>query len=177
MDRDQFFNNIFDESGDAAEAIRAQRQLAFEERVVKRAFNESGVKVPSWGKLVKECQRETGLHKLNFQWFNRNTRFPVRLCGHRIPKLHALTLADMFKPVEKNRLFKAVIKNLQRQEIDTAHGFAFVFPVTRTMYCAHNIVAAQSVGPRWTMVLEKAILTVEPTTSFFRTIGPGWFVD
>lgn len=177
MDRDQFFNNIFDESGDAAESIQAVRQMAFEERIIKRAFNESGVKVPSWGKLVKECQAATGLPKLNFQWFNGHTRFPVRLCGHRIPRLHELTIADMFKPVEKNRLFKAVIKNLQRQEIDTTRGFAFVFPVTRTMYCAHNVVGAQSVGPRWTMSLEKAILTVEPTTSFFRTVGPGWFLD
>ena len=177
MDRDQFFNNIFDESGDAAEAIRAQRQLAFEERIVKRAFNESGVKVPSWGKLVKECQYETGLPKLNFQWFNRSTRFPVRLCGRRTPGLHELTIADMFKPADKNRLFKAVVKNLQRQEIDAEQGFVFVFPVTRTMYCAHNVVGAQSVGPRWTMTLEQAILTVEPTSSFFKSIGPGWFLD
>lgn len=177
MDRDQFFNNLFDESGDAAEAIRAQRQLAFEERIVKRAFTECGIKINSWGRLVNECRAETGAHKLNFQWFNSSTRFPVRLAGRRIPKLHELTLAEMFKPLEKNRLFKAIVKNLHKQDIDATKGFAFVFPVTRTMYCAHNVVGAQSVGPRWTMFLEKAILTVEPTSSFFRTIGAEWYLN
>lgn len=177
MDRDQFFHNIFDDNGDAAEAIRTQRQLAFEERIVKRAFTECGIKINSWGKLVKECQLETGLPKLNFRWFNAMTRFPARLCGRRIPKLHELTIADLFKPADKNRLFKAVIKNLHRQEIDDTKGFVFVFPVVRTMYCAHNLTDTQSVGPRWTMATEDAILTVEPTTAFFKAIGPSWFLD
>jgi hypothetical protein len=177
MDRNQFFNNLFDDNGDAAEAIRAQRQLAFEERIVKRAFSDSGVKVGSWGKLVKECQLETGLPKLNFRWFNANTRFPARLCGRRIPRLHELTIADLFKPAANNRLFKAITKNLHRQDVDDTKGFAFVFPVVRTMYCAHNLTDIQSVGAHWTITTEDAILTVEPATALFKAIGPSWFLS
>lgn len=177
MDRDQFFNNIFDENGDAAEAIQFQRQLSFEERTIKRAFTECGIKVGSWGRLVRECQLETGQPKLNFRWFNTTTRFPARLCGKRIPKLHELTLADLMKPADKNRLFKAIVKNLHKQEIDTAAGFVFVFPVVRTMYCAHNLADTQTVGPRWTMTTENAILAIEPTAALFGGIGPGWFMD
>lgn len=177
MDRDQFFNNLFNDNGDAAEAIRMQRQLAFEERIVKRVFTECGIKVNSWGRLVNECRLETGIPRLNFQWFNAKTRFPVRLCGRRIPKLHELTFADLLKPADKNRLFKAIVKNLHRQEVDAAQGFVFVFPVVRTMYCAHNVSDTQSVGAHWTMATEQAILTIEPTKSFFGMIGSEWFVD
>lgn len=176
MDREQFFNNIFDESGDAAEAIRFQRQLSFEERIVKRAFKDCGIKVNSWGKLVNECKAATGLHKLNFQWFNTSTRFPVRLCGRRIPKLHELKISEMFKPAPKNRLFNAVIKTMHKLEVDDTQGFLFVFPLTRTMYCAHNVTDTQSLGPHWTMVTPQAILTVEPVTSFFQMIGPEWYL-
>ncbi|NDD53143.1 hypothetical protein EBZ39_04550 [bacterium] len=176
MDRDQFFDNIFNETGDAAAAIRLQRQLAYEERVIKRVFTECGIKINSWGRLVNECRNETGVPKLSFRWFNSSTRFPVRLCGRRFPGMHELTIADLFKPAEKNRLFKAIVKNLHKQEIDATKGFVFVFPVVRTMYCAHNVLGAQSVGPRWTMHLENAILTVEPTASFFKCVGSEWFL-
>lgn len=177
MNRDQFFQNLFDDESDKAQAIREQRQLAFEERIIKRAFNECGIKVNSWGRLVNECKAITAQPKLNFQWFNSQFRFPVTLCGKRIPKLHELTLPDLLRPAKQNRLFKAIIKTLGRLDVDTSQGFAFVFPVKRKMFCAHTTQLEPVPGPRWTITGEKNILTVEPTTTFFQSVGPAWFTD
>lgn len=43
MERDQFFSNLFSENNEQAQATRAQNQLAFEERIIKRVFFECGV--------------------------------------------------------------------------------------------------------------------------------------
>jgi hypothetical protein len=177
MDRDAFFSNLFNEDGDAIEAIRFQRQLSFEERTVKRAFTECGIKIKSWGMLVNQCKNETGLHKLNFNWFNSSYRFPARLCGRRIPKLHELTIHDLFKP-KKNRLVHAVVKNLAKQEVDPDEKFVFVFPVTRKMFCAHNLTPDRSTGIdtiSWQFKTDDWQLTVEPTVSFFGNLGADWF--
>ena len=154
MDRDAFFNNLFNEDGDAIEAIRFQRQLSFEERTVKRAFTECGI-----------------------NWFNSSYRFPARLCGRRIPKLHELTIHDLFKP-KKNRLVHAVVKNLAKQEVDPDEKFVFVFPVTRKMFCAHNLTPDRSAGIdtiSWQFKTDDWQLTVEPTVSFFGTPGADWY--
>jgi hypothetical protein len=177
MDPDQFFGQLFDDESDKVQAIREQRQLAFEERVIKRAFAESGIKINSWGRLVNECRAATAQPKLNFTWFNSQFRFPVPLCGKRISRLHELTLADLMRPADKNRLYKAVMKNVAKLDIDLSAGFAFVFPVTRKMFCAHTTQREPVPGPRWTIVGEHSILTIEPTTTFFQSIGPGWFMD
>lgn len=176
MDRDQFFNNLFDDNGPAAEAAREQRQLAYEERIIKRLFTECGIKINGWGRLVNQCRDMTGHPRLNFQWFNATQRFPAHLAGRRIPRLHELTAVDLFKPFSANRLCKAVIKNLQRQAVDETRPFVFVFPIVRKMYCAHNSesVTAET-GIRWTARMEKALLSVEPSTSFFGGIGAEWW--
>lgn len=174
MDPDSFFSNLPDDIDDKYEAIKTQRQLSFEESVIKKAFTLGGVKVRSWGMLVNQCRQETGMPKLNFNWFNSNYRFPVRLCGKCIPKIYDLTIMDLFKPADKNRLFKAILKALYKQEVDTRAGFAFAFPVVRTLMCAHNVLGLESSGPRWTMTREDGILLVEPAQSFFQSIGSEW---
>lgn len=175
-DRDQFFNNLFDENSANAEIAREQRQLAYEERTIKRLFAECGIKMGGWGRLVNECRDMTGQPKLNFEWFNAAMRFPARLCGRRIPKLHELGPADLFKPLAQNRLCKAVIKNLHRQGVDETRPFAFVFPIVRKMYCAHNIESVcHDPGTRWLVRTEKSLLAVEPTVSFFAGIGSEWW--
>lgn len=185
--RDQFFGNLFNESGAGAEEIRIQRQLSFEERIIKRVFNECGAKRAMWGRLVNQCREMTGHHKLNFNWFNATYRqFPGILCGKRIPRLHELTIVDLFKnPDKSNRLAKAIAKNLQRVEIDCARNFIFVFPIVRTMFCAHNLELER--GPdmscvQWRVDLRRegnvpaaaTRLIVEPTTTLFRAIGTEW---
>jgi hypothetical protein len=181
MDRDQFFGNLFDENSENAEAVRLQRQLAFEERIIKRVFNECGIKRLGWGKLANECRDMTGHDKLNFNWFNSvYLHFPAVLCGRRIPKLHELTLGDLFKnpTAGRNRLCQAVSKNLNRQEVDTGSNFIFVFPVVRTMFCAHNLNIDAGDGPRvsWHMQFEKMTMTVETTVTLFQALGPEWSV-
>ena len=49
QNRDQFFGDIFNEN---VEAVRAQRQLGFEERTIKRAFKECGANRVSWGRYA-----------------------------------------------------------------------------------------------------------------------------
>jgi hypothetical protein len=179
MDRDQFFGNLFNENSENADAVRLQRQLAFEERIIKRVFNECGIKRLGWGKLANECREMTGHDRLNFNWFNSTYKyFPAVLCGRRIPKLHELTLSDLFKnPVAgRNRLCQAISKNLQRQEVDPSSNFIFVFPVVRTMFCAHNLNTEAGDLPRvtWNLQLEKMPMTVELTSTLFPLIGPEW---
>lgn len=174
MDRDQFFNNLFGDSNEHLDAIRAQSQLAYEDRIIRRVLRECGIKIPSMGKLVNECKAFSGQHRLCFEWFNAVYAFPGRLCGKRIPHLHELTLADVLKPAPKNRLFKAVVKNLQKQEIDTQQPFVFAFPVVRTMFCAHNL-SVDSVGPRLHLSVEDAPLTIESTATLCAGIGHAWW--
>lgn len=184
MERDDFFNNLFNDNDQAADAIRAQRQLSYEERVIKRIFKECGIAVQGWGRYVNECRDVTGHTNLNFFWFNRSFNFP-ELCGQRIPKLHELTFADIFKPTGKNRLVRAVIKNLARQEVDPMRPFVFVFPVVRSSFCAHNLTADERAGAgrvAWTFEPESDSkdvpkLTIEQTASFCRWFGGDWFEE
>ena len=182
MDRDQFFGELFNEQGANADAIRAQQQLSFEERVIKRVFTECGAKQTSWGRLVNECRNATVQQNLNFNWFNSTyRRFPGVLCGKRIPRLHELTMLDIFKNPGKvkNRLAAAVANNLHKQEVDSDRPFVFLFPVTRTMFCAHNIDTETGEYPRiqWRATfrpMNNLVLLVEPTISLFQTIGADW---
>lgn len=175
-ERDQFFNNVFDESSGNAETARFQRQLGFEERTIKRVFSECGIKVGSWGKLVNECRNQTGLHRLNFNWFNRRFGFPARLCGRRIAGLYDLVFQDFFKPATRNRMFKSLHKNLHRQEIDTDRPFLFVFPIVGTMFCAHNLdIGRESDSVTLSMRQADTLLVFETTKSFFSNLGAEWF--
>ena len=151
MDRDQFFGELFNEQGANADAIRAQQQLSFEERVIKRVFTECGAKQTSWGRLVNECRNATGQQNLIF-------KNPGKV---------------------KNRLAAAVANNLHKQEVDSDRPFVFLFPVTRTMFCAHNIDTETGEYPRiqWRATfrpMNNLVLLVEPTISLFQTIGADW---
>lgn len=176
MDRDSFFDNLRSENTVRDELIRAQRQLAYEERVIKRVFSECGIKINGWGRFVNECREVTGHDRLNFQWFNNRFRGFPRLAARRIPRLHELTMHDLFKPLERNRLLKAVVKALHRAELSIDTRFIFVFPVVRMSFCAHNVPTA-SPGPALDMRDGdgKLHMTVEPTKSFFQGFGSSWY--
>lgn len=185
--RDQFFNELFNQTGAGAEEIKLQRQLSFEERIVKRVFSECGIKRTAWGMLVNDCRQTTGHDKLNFNWFNATYRdFPARLCGKRIPYLHELTVLDIFKkPNTANRLARAIHKNLSKLEVDCSRNFVFVFPVVRTMFCAHNLdldATNDCARVHWRVDYPAAAnlsatarrLIVEPTFSLFSSVGSDW---
>lgn len=181
--RDQFFGDLFNENSHGAEAIREQRQLAFEERIIKRVFRECGIKISGWGRFVNECREITGHDKLNFSWFNSEFQyFPGVLCGRRIPRLHELTISDLFKLPKngKNRLCAAVIKNLHRLEVNTDRKFIMCFPVVRTMFCAHNHVLESPDIPRiqWACSFPPTVknnFTVEHTATLFAAVGSDWY--
>jgi len=173
MDRESFFDNLKREDTVRDELIRAQRQLGFEERCIKRVFNECGVKINSWGWFAKQCREETGHDRLNFQWFNhRFPAFPGVLSGKRIPRLHQLTLLDLFKPAEKNRFVKAIARGLTDF---CATNFVFMFPVTRTMFVAHDR-EPDITGERvlWSSYADPPLFA-EPSKQFFKAIGGDWF--
>jgi hypothetical protein len=178
MDREDFFNNLRNEDTVQDELLRAQRQLGYEERVIKRVFAECGIKITGWGLMANLCRHETGKDKLNFDWFNTAfRRFPARLCGRRIPRLHELTLHDLCKPLGQNRLAKSVARALAKDAVEGEDNkYVFVFPVIRTSFCAHNLDYAV---PGMSLSLRdpdgKLMLAVGPTKSLFQTIGKDWF--
>lgn len=186
MERDDFFNNIFANNTPEADAIRAQRQLAYEERIIKRVFTECGAAPGSWGALANQCRRESHEDKLNFRWFNSAYRsFPGYLCGKRIPFMHDISLPDLFKPVGKNRLVKAVSKALAALSVDPeTTSYVLVFPVIKTQFCAHTVasVAYEPVNDNNRMQfciqapagIKARPLFVEPLKTFCAAIGNQW---
>lgn len=170
-----FFKNVFgSDNAEYLDALRVQRQLAYEDRIVKRVFRECGVKIKSMGKLVNECKDMTGQHFLSFQWFNANGNFPGWLCGRRIPFLHELTTLDLMKPFDKNRLFKAITKTLAKQEIDETVPFVFAFPVVKTMLCAHTL-RTDLTGPQLIIPTEGLPVTIEALSTLCRGVGNSWW--
>lgn len=173
MDRENFFDNLRDDKGVHNEALRAQRQLAYEERTIKRVFRECGIKINGWGRYANDCRESTGHDKLNFEWFNQRFRsFPGVLSGKRLPRLHELTMLDLFKPAEKNRLAKTVMRGLADF---CATNFVFVFPVTRSMFVAHDREPSSTDDRVLWSIYADPPLFIEPTAGFFKAIGSEWF--
>lgn len=182
MDRDQFFSNLFDENSEQAAASREQKQLSFEERVIKRVFRECGIKVSSWGRLAHDCHEVTGQANLNFRWFNSSFRFPAMLCGRRIymgrrgPKLYELTIRDLLKPPPKNRVLKTVSRVIADQGITEDDFFVFVFPVVQKMFCAHNLTIVDGApGTRLSFQQPNELIHIEATDTLFAAVGSAWW--
>jgi len=194
MDRDQFFNHLFDERA-REHTDGFQRQLSYESRIVRRVFNECGVKVPSWGKLVNLCKDETGTHEMSCAWFNSAfPRFPARLCGKRIGycgyrrddagnktslSLYQLTIGELLT-AKNNILVRAISKALHVKEVDPERPFVLVFPIVRKFFVAHNLDVAPARGtmPRVSWRFEEnLVINIEQSASFFSAVGPDWFQD
>jgi hypothetical protein len=188
--RDQFFSNLFDENSQTSGFFR---QLGYENRTVRRVFNECGVRVPSFGRLANLCRDETGHTDFSFDWFNhRFPRFPGKLCGKRIGycgyrrddagnkqslSIFQLSIGELMA-VKHNVLLRAIAKALYAQQVDTEKPFVFVFPVVKKMFCAHNLELPPGTedAPRVRWVFDNKV-TVEHSVSAFRAIGPEWFED
>lgn len=185
MDRDEFFQNIFGETTPSVEIIRAQRQLAYEERIIKRILTGCGGSPSSWGQLVNQCRRESHEDNLNFQWFNHHyTAFPGVLCGKRIPFLHQIALPDLFRPAVKNKLIKAIGRVLFTKGINPhTMPFVCVFPVIKTQFCAYNHWSIGQERVPGTQRLQFTLypantadrpLFIEPLASFCAALGNEW---
>lgn len=197
MDRDQFFNNLFDENNPRTGVSREQAQRLFESRIVRRLFSECGVQKVVWGRLVNLCKQATGEPELTFNWFNYAfPRFPARLLGKRISycgrksnadgstspiSLYQLQFAEVFKP-KNNLVLRALSKALHAAEHDVNSPYIFVFPIVRRMFCAHNLDLPANPTldvPRIQWIMQAAEsdtkMIVEPTASLFASIGEDWF--
>lgn len=194
--RDQFFGDLFNEG--AEQTHHFYRQLSFEHRAVKRVLNECGIKVRSMGRLVNLCRDATGNPEFSFSWFNSYFRaFPAQLSGKKITYvgkrtneqtgqkenayLYQLTVLDLFRE-KYNKLLTTLSKAMHRASVDTERPFVFLFPVVRTMFCAHNVDfpgGASAEHPRAQMVFEyeKTRLVIERSASLFGAIGPDWYEE
>jgi len=197
MDRDQFFNNLFDENS-RAQTDGFQRQLSYESRIVRRVFNECGVKPRSWGRLVNLCRDATGTHEMSCAWFNSAfPQFPATLCGKRIGycgyrrddagnkaslSLYQLTISDLLS-TKNNILMRTLSKALHGFAVSLDRPFVFVFPVVRKFFVAHNMdlpvrPATDVPCVRWTFgAPEGGVIHVEPSAAFFGGIGGDWFEE
>ena len=185
MSREDFFDNLFSDTAPAAEDLKRIRQLAYEERVIKRIFTECGAAPSSWGKLAVACRQATDSTKLHFGWFNAAYAFPGKVCGNRIPYIHKITLPDLFKPVNKNRLLRSISKQLAEFEIvPTRDPYVFVFPLIKTAFCAHSLVTAghEPINePRSQMLFKlpgnNRPLFIEPLKQLCKAIGNQWVME
>jgi len=185
--RDNFFNSLFS-SDDFT------RQLAYENRTIKRAINECGVKPRSWGRLVNLCRDATGHPFFSFDWFNSffNT-FPAKLCGKRIGYvghgirggerkklcLYQLNLKEILQP-QNNMLVRAISAALVDCKVESNEPFVFVFPIVKKMFCAHNMafdMGENESRAQWVFNHAGAMMTIEPTDTLFRSIGSEWYQE
>jgi len=178
--REDFFDKVFGDQQQAA--INVVRQLAFEERVIKRVFTDCGQKPAGWGRLANLCRAATGEVKLNFAWFNSEfSRFPGVLCGKRIPYMHKIALLDLFKLKNKNRLVRAISKELNTQEINEARPFVFAFTIVKTLFVAHNLDLAPHPEVEFSAEVRfhtfARPLIVEPAKIAFAKIGAEWCTE
>ena len=197
-DRQDFFDAVFNNSSDDAFA-----RVSFENRIVRRLFNECGVRINSMGRLVNLCRAETGVPQFRFSWFNaRYPNFPATLAGRRIGYcgkrsssggatrekvgLYQLDISDLMRP--KNNLFiRALAKALVAEDLapDFSDTFIFVFPLRRKMYCAHTLGAGlfeerastENVHALLKFAVGGRTLCVQPTEDVFSAIGPDWFTE
>lgn len=142
MDRDDFFAQLHNEATPAADELRRLRQLAYEERTIKRVITNCGIRINGWSHLARLCRNATDEKKLHFDWFNAEYggKFPCRLGGKRIPKMHSIMLHELFKPLKKNKLIRRVSAALADVDIDPLlDRYLFVFPIIRTPFCIHTL--------------------------------------
>ena len=182
--RDELAKHLFDEDSDAS-TIKQLRQYSYEERVINRVFTESGVAPKSgWGRYVNESREIIGIPKLCFHWFNTTFSFPAQLCGKRLTHMHELTLPDVIKQPNKNKMLKRVLSNLYKLDISAQkQKFVFCFPIVRTLFCVHNLRSQDSsswdrVDWRFQIAMQHdgVWLFVEPLASFCRGLpASDWF--
>jgi len=187
MSRDDFFEQLFNETTPAADEIKRLRQLAYEERVIKRVITECGIKMSGWGRLANACRQATGEPKLNFQWFNSayQNHFPGKLFGKRIPHVHSVSLPELFKPIKQNKLLRKLSHALAVAELDPVKdSYMLVFPLIKTPYCLHTFRDAGYEDPgvedtRMQILVRlgnsRRHLFIEPLKSACSAIGSEWF--
>jgi hypothetical protein len=183
MDRDDFFDSIRNEANPAADEIRRLRQMAYEERIIKRVIAMCGVNVSSWGRLALMCREVTDEKKLHFDWFNEQygSRFPGRLAGKRIPYVHDITLPELFKPANKNKLIRKLAAAFALYDIDPLQDrYLFTFPLIKTQFCAHTLnlePADLDQNFQFSLMMSgaKRPIIIEPLKNACAAIGSEWF--
>jgi len=184
MDRDEFFAGIYNEATPAAHEIIRMRQLAYEERIIKRVITSCGANVSHWGILARACRAATQEKQLNFEWFNAQfgSSFPCLLAGKRVPGFHAITLQELFATdVKKSKLVRKLMPAITGSGIDPlSDRYLFTFPIVKTQFCAHTLAlepAPDSHGIQIALNFSdaKRPITIEPLKNVCQAIGAEWF--
>jgi hypothetical protein len=193
--RDAFFNNLFSEG--AEQTTNFQRHQSFENRAVKRVLSECGVKVRSMGQLVNMCKDATGHHEFTFSWFSDTfPAFPAQLGGKKITYvgkqvcestgkktnkyLYQIDVLDIFRQ-NYNKIVLALSRAMQQQQIDRSRPFIFLFPVVKTMLCAHNLDVPPVFNKEKPHIQLRfswengTTLYIERSADLFAALGPEWY--
>ena len=81
---------------EAEEQGAQQRQLVFQERIVKQLLRNAGVAL-NVAAAKREAREQYGDDTLSFVWFHdRFPGFPVFLMAQKLPFTHKVTLADLY---------------------------------------------------------------------------------
>jgi len=178
----------------AATEANEDKQLAFQERIVKRALRYAGVTLNVG--MAKRAAKETyGFEDLGFRWFNEvYSNFPLHLMSQKMPYTHKTTLADIYGQGRFKKLpwFKEYEAQAELAQIDlqlSRAALIFNLPHAKDAFLMvlHNqptqeglIVDAEQrqdePWPRTTFPLGKSGITVvlESFPSFMQTVGTDW---
>lgn len=192
--RDQFFDSLFSEG--AEQTSHFHNHQSFEHRAVKRVLSECGVKVRSMGQLVNMCKEETGHHEFSFSWFMSTfPAFPAQLAGKKITYvgkqtcettgkktnkyMYQLDVLDLFRQ-NYNKLITALSRAMYKQGVAQDSPFVFLFPVVRTMFCAHNMdLPAELINdkPRIQLSFQtpETTIRIERSATLLAAVGNSWY--
>ncbi len=188
-------SDVFQAMRDAADTEAQEgKQLAFQERIVKRLLQYAGVQIQV-GRAKAEAKEKYGDSSLGFRWFNEEyPRFPLTLMSQKLRYTHKATLADLYGQGRFKHLpwYKEYVEQSSLHQValhlDRA-ALIFNLPHARDAFLMviHNqpvqetqVVDAEQrqdePWPRTTFPLGKSGITVvlESFPSFMQTVGTDW---
>ena len=185
--------DVFQRMQEAAkERQEGEKQLAFQERIVKQILRHSGVQIPV-GRMQNEAFEKYGDRALNFFWFNQEfPTFPVYLMAEKLKHTHKATLAQLYGKGQFRKLnwWKEYEEQAANNAIDLKNERAVLFfnlPHAKEAFLMtlHNqptqnthLVDAElrdDAYPRTVFPMKSGVTAVlEAFPSFLDTVGTDW---
>lgn len=172
--------------------VERARQSRYEACVVERILRHSGLQLPHWRILERDCERLTGSPRLTCKWLNQTyPEFPCRLGAAKIRRAHETTLQDFLQSWTKLKVFETYLDWLLDLGLDelsldplepehyAATLFCFEMGSLGTM-ALHTYIRRHDAPHRvlpatyLTKVLRKpaGVFHLEPLTTLLQAIGP-----
>ena len=187
--------DVFDHMRAAADAgDSAQKQLSFQERIVKQLLRRANVQL-NLGLTKRLAFDKYGTAELGFQWFNQEfPAFPVTLLAQKLKYTQQTMLADLYGRGRFKQLgwWKEYVSQVELYDINLQTHRAVLFfnlPYAKDAFlmALHNqpisgqtIVDAENrqdePWPRTTFPMGKTgvVAVLESFDSFLQTVGTDW---